>query len=1315
MKSSLIVKRLPASCAVLALLSLLAVGGCNNSGVKVSSSQNTLTPIDNCVVNSENDVVIGGSKAAPNCQTVEMKPSSNYPADFDEISIQNGGTLIIDGGTGATAQSASAQARTSIPLTPLETPVNEICVGNGGTLKFTKGTANQPITSDHKVILLFRGKKESSESMDICPNFKKGIDVLAGGSLLMYGAKGIPQDGGTSWTTLAAPAGSNVAGAKVASSGLKTLHLSADVTKGPEGWQYGDWIVVGTTDYTPFHTEFVQILSVTSNSSANCASSSDGCSTVTLMQPLKYYHFGSLPPSSSTSVCADPFNASKTQPAFLCDGPTRNYGVDERAEVGLISRDIELTSATSPITSAPPSATSSEHWGGEIMIHAGFKQVAIQGVRLSKFGKDQLGSYPIHFHKVGDAGNKPVINADSVDHSYNKCVTIHDTSNLTIQNMVCARIVGHIFYEELDAKAQADDGNITFKHDLGLGAMSNAFDINPVTVGGTQITREQLIHDYWWAGDNMTNGSNSLNDISYDGFNIPDTDNWLQPTHGSCTTYAPDGGFSGYTPVNGSSAATACNAPQIYIEPASGFWIQNPNTTLIDNAIGGCQGVGRGFWWVPPQSAVNVNGSDEELQFQPLGTFRDNRAHACYSGFYGENEYSVHSGQLFPHQGGKNASPSIIATLDGMTATRNRFRGVWLRPVWFVIKNGHFASNRENVSLVTSGGIDGNAPGVWDLLEDSAIMGFSENNVGRWGPCPQAGVLGPNTGSHFGCIDHTPPPPAATKLHSGAEVGLGYTPPSWNDFGYMLYDGPVRVFHDRFINFNHDAADGSNPAFSNELDDADRQFLVSYSAANQSPTGQKPFVYEGDAAFGWFQSNQSAYPTGTASRELMWVNTTLRHQIYTELVGVNTNFNDGDKNTAIIDEDGTLTGLGVKVGDPAKQTHAVHPISLNNLPFNATSNSVDECLSRGTQNELYEGRESSLISPSTMGTLEFSDLYPFLKNKVTNPADYPGDTNTHWQDLTFRRDDAVPLDKNGNMFHPTMVMQTGRNGLGIWEPKVSNGYGYTVMASKTTAPAVPSNQNSGKAGIWKWIELGLADIVDPNITASNPFYIQLGINYTNKDGTHPADNFTITRGYKSYVGGNIWQGDQELLKYWTPQVCNNLDSLNVNNVPWSGNSYKPGCPSGNTSTLKEVSSIAGLTNSDGTPNLGVYYYNATTGYLYLNVAQDEPNPVAPSPTGSCANGNSDPACPDVANGESYYACPKTGCIIYSIAQNDPNYDPGPSVGMPAATSLKPAPANPNQLVLHGTSTVITRQLDIDKQSVPFHTATNGPACTPTEP
>ena len=152
-----------------------------------------------------------------------------------------------------------------------------------------------------------------------------------------------------------------------------------------------------------------------------------------------------------------------------------------------------------------------------------------------------------------------LINANSIHHSYNKCVTIHSTQNVTIHDNVCARIVGHIFYEEV-----GDEANITFKHNLGLGAMSNSFDIN----NGTDMSRDALITQYWWPGDNLAN----LPNLTYDGFLIKDTDNQHNGTAGQCFKFEPNKTIN----INGSfvpddngkqGSAPPCRAGAFYLEP----------------------------------------------------------------------------------------------------------------------------------------------------------------------------------------------------------------------------------------------------------------------------------------------------------------------------------------------------------------------------------------------------------------------------------------------------------------------------------------------------------------------------------------------------------------------------------------------------------------------------------------------------------------------------------------------------------------------------------------------------------------------------
>src|SRR5262249_41985486 len=293
--------------------------------------------------------------------------------------------------------------------------------------------------------------------------------------------------------------------------------------------------------------------------------------------------------------------------------------------------------------------------------------------------------------------------------------------------------------------------------------------------------------------------------------------------------------------------------------------------------------------------------------------------------------------------------------------------------------------------------------------------------------------------------------------------------------------------------------------------------------------------YEGDAALAWFQNNQSAYPTATISRELSFDNTDLRHQIYTEQVNLE-DFRDGDKNTAILDLDGTLTGFGA-LDSTGNKVDDLFPISLNNLPFNASTNSADECLAEGIQDTFFEKRPTSLISPESMATLDFTAQSPT-----------PAAKQRHDQLITFAKD----MQDYGQ--HQTMTLK-GRDGHGVWEPKVISGYGYTVSAKVDPKAQAPT----GQAGIPAVLTVGFTDAVKPDISPEDPFYVRVGICYTNTNGMHPAaGNFTIKRGYKSWGGNGVYEEGKALYFHWTKllgkyngQTCHNLDNDTVGdaNVP----------------------------------------------------------------------------------------------------------------------------------------------------------------------
>ena len=98
------------------------------------------------------------------------------------------------------------------------------------------------------------------------------LQVCQGGVLRLFGSKGAPPtgsaraaDGKVSWTYLRKPAGpcqfgpNSGAGSPVEDCvgtqiGEKRISLSDKVD-----WQKGDWIVIATTSFSPFETEFAKI------------------------------------------------------------------------------------------------------------------------------------------------------------------------------------------------------------------------------------------------------------------------------------------------------------------------------------------------------------------------------------------------------------------------------------------------------------------------------------------------------------------------------------------------------------------------------------------------------------------------------------------------------------------------------------------------------------------------------------------------------------------------------------------------------------------------------------------------------------------------------------------------------------------------------------------------------------------------------------------------------------------------------------------------------------------------------------------------
>jgi G8 domain/PA14 domain len=203
---------------------------------------------------------------------------------------------------------------------------------------------------------------------------------------------------------------------------LSWTHLGATATKGSNtltldqapGWRPGDKIVVSSTDYDPFQAEEATITAVSGN-------------TVTLDKTLSNTHWGTVQ---------------------TFDGRT----VDERAEVALLTRNVTIEGEE---------VSSRDGFGGQIMVMGG-GTARLEGVELTRMGQRAvLRRYPIHFHMLGDAGAGSYLKGSSLHHTFNRCVTVHGTNRLAVQDNVCHDHLGHGFF--LEDGAEVDnvlEGNL---------------------------------------------------------------------------------------------------------------------------------------------------------------------------------------------------------------------------------------------------------------------------------------------------------------------------------------------------------------------------------------------------------------------------------------------------------------------------------------------------------------------------------------------------------------------------------------------------------------------------------------------------------------------------------------------------------------------------------------------------------------------------------------------------------------------------------------------------------------------------------------
>jgi hypothetical protein len=420
----------------------------------------------------------------------------------------------------------------------------------------------------------------------------KGEDVMAG-----MGDRGIMISGGTlnlhgdrthTWTKLSATA---AAGA----TSIKVLNAS--------GWRVGDEIVLASTDFDPRQAERRTISAIRG-------------STITLDKNLDFMHFGKI-----------------------------TYKVDERGEVGLLTRNIKIQAS---------SDAEQSYFGGHIMAMPG-SRMYVAGVELNRMGQNlTLARYPIHWHLAGDARGQYIENA-AIHDTYNRCVTVHGTHNLRVENNVTYNTVGHCFFLE----DGIEHGN-EFVHNLAIQIKCHPSKACAPT-------------------NLAPNGENSFTNENRQAYRAAS--------------------FSGKDTLLPSDNTVAA------------YWITNPDNTFIDNVAAGSDA--NGFWLsLPEHPQGQFLGTDIARNIWPRRTrfreFRNNTAHSNFDGFMfdrninAENIFGLAGPSYMPRENPADPDSKRLEThFENLTSYKNRNGGFWGRGELFVVRNLKSADNAIGYTMST--------------------------------------------------------------------------------------------------------------------------------------------------------------------------------------------------------------------------------------------------------------------------------------------------------------------------------------------------------------------------------------------------------------------------------------------------------------------------------------------------------------------------------------------------------------------------------------------------------------------------------------
>ena len=385
------------------------------------------------------------------------------------------------------------------------------------------------------------------------------------------------------------------------------------------GWREGDEIVLASTDFDPRQAERRTIAAVEGNA-------------ITLDRPLEYMHFGAI-----------------------------TFGVDQRGEVGLLTRNIRIQASED---------AESSYFGGHIMAMPG-STMKVSGVELNRMGQHlTLARYPIHWHVAGD-GNGQYIRNSAIHDTYSRCVTVHGTDNLRVENNVTFNTVGHCFFME----DGIESGN-QFVHNLGIQTKCHpTLPCEPTNLAPFRVA----------GGKNFLTAGQSSEHV-------------LLPSDNTAST----------------------------------FWITNPNNTYRDNVAAGSDQIG--FWIALPEHPTGAfEGTGISKATWPRRTtlreFKGNVAHSNFDGLMADrgprpDGTFATAGHIALADPADANSPQVERVIEDFTSYKNRNGGLWVRGEMTLLKNLKVA---DNAIGYTHASANLGRSAYTSRVVDSLFVGESEN------------------------------------------------------------------------------------------------------------------------------------------------------------------------------------------------------------------------------------------------------------------------------------------------------------------------------------------------------------------------------------------------------------------------------------------------------------------------------------------------------------------------------------------------------------------------------------------------------------